>query len=375
MTGLDGRIEIEGCDTIPKLFWHQVQGARRPHRLPREGSRHLARDVVARLRRARALAAGMGLVKLGLKRGEVVSILAETVPEWLYADMGTMGAGGVTNGIYPTDSAKQVDYILNDSRSRFLFVENEEQLDKFLEVRERCPTDRQGLRLRHGRPGRLQRPAWSCRSTSCWRSAARTTRRIPACGRSCVAGSKARGARAAGLHLRHHRPAQGRDAVASQRHLPDAQRRRLHPARHRRRAARLPAALPHRRAHLHRLPAAALRRHRQLRRERRDGAGEHPRGGADHLLRRAAHLGALLFRHRHPHEGGDLDRPHGLPVGARHRPQGGRGGARRAARPSPALEAAARASPTSWCSTTSSAPSACTACASPAPAPRRSRPT
>ena len=68
-----------------------------------------------------------------------MSILAETVPTWLYADMGTMGAGGVSNGIYPTDSAKQVDYILNDSRSRFLFVENEEQLDKFLEVRERCP--------------------------------------------------------------------------------------------------------------------------------------------------------------------------------------------------------------------------------------------
>src|SRR5262252_6143622 len=81
----------------------------------------------------------MGLLALGLQRGEVVSILAETIPEWLYADMGTMGAGGISNGIYPTDSAKQVDYILNDSRSRFLFVEDEEQLDKWLEVRERCP--------------------------------------------------------------------------------------------------------------------------------------------------------------------------------------------------------------------------------------------
>src|SRR6185436_4366388 len=88
----------------------------------------------------RARAIGMGLVKLGLGRGDVVSVLAETVPEWLYADMGTMGAGGVTNGIYPTDSAKQVEYILNDSRTRFLFVENEEQLDKWLEVRERCPS-------------------------------------------------------------------------------------------------------------------------------------------------------------------------------------------------------------------------------------------
>jgi long-chain acyl-CoA synthetase len=87
----------------------------------------------------------MGLAKLGLARGEVVSILAETVPQWLYADMGIMGAGGVSNGIYPTDSAKQVEYILNDSRSRFLFVENEEQLDKFLEVRERCPQIRKAF--------------------------------------------------------------------------------------------------------------------------------------------------------------------------------------------------------------------------------------
>jgi long-chain acyl-CoA synthetase len=53
--------------------------------------------------------------------------------------MGTMGVGGVTNGIYPTDSARQVEYILSDSRSRFLFVEDDEQLDKFLEVRARCP--------------------------------------------------------------------------------------------------------------------------------------------------------------------------------------------------------------------------------------------
>ena len=113
----------------------------------------------------RARAVGMGLVKLGLSRGEVVSILAETVPEWLYADMGTMGVGGVTNGIYPTDSAKQVEYILNDSRTRFLFVENEEQLDKFLEVRERCPTSpRSSSSTWRAWPTSTTR--WSCRSTS-----------------------------------------------------------------------------------------------------------------------------------------------------------------------------------------------------------------
>jgi long-chain acyl-CoA synthetase len=139
MAGTNERIEVDGCDTIPKLFWHQVK-ARDSRIAFREKKLGIWRATTWREYGERARSLGMGLVKLGLQRGDVVSILAETVPEWLYADMGTMGAGGVSNGIYPTDSAKQVDYIVNDSRSRFLFVENEEQLDKFIEVREHCPT-------------------------------------------------------------------------------------------------------------------------------------------------------------------------------------------------------------------------------------------
>ncbi|MGE0573905.1 MAG: long-chain fatty acid--CoA ligase [Reyranella sp.] len=139
LAGSNDRIEVEGCDTIPKLFWHQVK-ARDGRTAFREKELGIWRATSWRDYGERARAVGMGLVKLGLQRGDVVSILAETVPEWLYADMGTMGAGGVSNGIYPTDSAKQVEYIVNDSRSRFLFVENEEQLDKFIDIRERCPT-------------------------------------------------------------------------------------------------------------------------------------------------------------------------------------------------------------------------------------------
>ena len=139
LAGSNERIEIEGCDTISKLFWHQVK-ARDGRTAFREKKLGIWRATGWRDYGERARAVGMGLAKLGLQRGDVVSILAETVPEWLYADMGTTGAGGVSNGIYPTDSAKQVEYIVNDSRTRFLFVENEEQLDKFIDIRERCPT-------------------------------------------------------------------------------------------------------------------------------------------------------------------------------------------------------------------------------------------
>ena len=60
--------------------------------------------------------------------------------------------GGIVSGIYPTDSAEQVAYLLADSQSRFLIAENEEQFDKFLAIRDRTPKvlkcvvlDRDGL--------------------------------------------------------------------------------------------------------------------------------------------------------------------------------------------------------------------------------------
>jgi long-chain acyl-CoA synthetase len=68
-----------------------------------------------------------------------VAIIADNRPEWLYTDLGTLSVGAVPNGIYTTDAPRQVEYILNDSGTRFVFVENEEQLDKVLEVRDRCP--------------------------------------------------------------------------------------------------------------------------------------------------------------------------------------------------------------------------------------------
>ena len=131
-------IEVAGCDTIPRLFHHRIieWGTRTAFREKRLG---IWQATSWHEYGERAKWVGLGLASLGLRRGEVASILAETKPEWLYADMGIMGAGGVSNGIYPTDSSRQVEYILNDSGSRFLFVENEEQLDKYLDVRERCP--------------------------------------------------------------------------------------------------------------------------------------------------------------------------------------------------------------------------------------------
>ncbi|MCE8546428.1 long-chain fatty acid--CoA ligase [Ruegeria pomeroyi] len=82
---------------------------------------------------------GLALRKLGLKRGEVVSILSEDRKEWAWFDMGIQAVGGIASGVYTTDSASQLKYLINDSDSRFLIAENEEQLDKYLQIEGEVP--------------------------------------------------------------------------------------------------------------------------------------------------------------------------------------------------------------------------------------------
>jgi long-chain acyl-CoA synthetase len=129
---------VFGQDTLPKLFRHVV--AERGDRVAmREKDLGIWRAITWRQYGERARHAGLGLVALGLRPRDVVSVMADNCPEWLYTDLGTMCVGGITNGIYTTDSPRQVEYIVNDSGSRFFFAENEEQLDKILEVTSSCP--------------------------------------------------------------------------------------------------------------------------------------------------------------------------------------------------------------------------------------------
>src|SRR3981189_2273515 len=81
-----------------------------------------------------------GLHATGFRPGDVASIIANAGPEWVFADMGILCAGGVSSGIYPTDSSVQLEYLVNDSATKVIFAEDEEQLDKILSCRARCPT-------------------------------------------------------------------------------------------------------------------------------------------------------------------------------------------------------------------------------------------
>jgi long-chain acyl-CoA synthetase len=82
---------------------------------------------------------GSALIALGLQKGDCGSIIGDNCPEWVIADLGIQCAGGVAVGIYATNAWPQVEYVIENSDSKFFFVENEEQLDKWLSFRDNAP--------------------------------------------------------------------------------------------------------------------------------------------------------------------------------------------------------------------------------------------
>ena len=123
--------------TIPAVFLATVE-------------RHLARvalrskqlglwcDVTWEEYRERVAGIASGLRALGLRKGDRVSIIGDNCPEWVAIDLGIQCAAGVTVGIYTTSAWQQCGYVAGHSESAFLFVENEEQLDKWLRFRDQA---------------------------------------------------------------------------------------------------------------------------------------------------------------------------------------------------------------------------------------------
>jgi long-chain acyl-CoA synthetase len=84
-------------------------------------------------------ALSLGLIDLGIERGDKVSILANTRPEWSYFDFAALTAGATVVPIYQTNSPAECRYVLENSDAKAVIVEDDEQLEKVREVRDRCP--------------------------------------------------------------------------------------------------------------------------------------------------------------------------------------------------------------------------------------------
>ena len=75
----------------------------------------------------------------GISKTDKVAIHSENRPEWLIADIGIQAIGGISVGLYPTNPPAEVKYLLSHSESKILFAEDQEQVDKALEIIEDIP--------------------------------------------------------------------------------------------------------------------------------------------------------------------------------------------------------------------------------------------
>jgi long-chain acyl-CoA synthetase len=130
--------EKMAIETAPLMFKTTVSkyGDRTAMRKKEYG---LWRDISWNQYYEEASSVGAALISMGLERGDCVSIIGDNCPEWVIIDMGVQCAGATAVGVYSTNAWPQVEYVIGNSDSKFFFVENEEQLDKWFQFRDNVP--------------------------------------------------------------------------------------------------------------------------------------------------------------------------------------------------------------------------------------------
>jgi long-chain acyl-CoA synthetase len=89
----------------------------------------------------------LGLIDLGIEKGDKVAILANTRVEWTYFDFAALSAGATVVPIYQTNSPEECEYVLENSDARVVIVEDDEQMEKIRAVRDRLPKLEEVIRM------------------------------------------------------------------------------------------------------------------------------------------------------------------------------------------------------------------------------------
>jgi long-chain acyl-CoA synthetase len=126
------------ADTIPKLFledkkkWGSEVAMRQKDRgLWKEYAWNDVYNYVKYL--------SLGLRNLGLNKGDKAVIIGDNTPEWTWAYLATMAAGGITVGIFVDAIHDEIKYVVNHSDAKFAIVQDQEQVDKFLDLEKEIP--------------------------------------------------------------------------------------------------------------------------------------------------------------------------------------------------------------------------------------------
>jgi len=84
----------------------------------------------------------LGLIKLGLKRGDKVCIIGDNDPQYFWAQLAVQAGGGVAVGIFTDSAPTEIQYVVDHSDAVFVFAKDQEQCDKLLEIQNQSPAVR-----------------------------------------------------------------------------------------------------------------------------------------------------------------------------------------------------------------------------------------
>jgi long-chain acyl-CoA synthetase len=133
------QIEITRDLTIPKLFLTQCKKYGKHKVAMREKEFGIWLPITWQDYYDNVKYLSLGMVSLGLKRGDKVSMIGDNRPEGLWAEMAAMCAGGVGVWLFQDCMMDEVKYIIDHSDSKFFIGETQEEVDKALSIRDDCP--------------------------------------------------------------------------------------------------------------------------------------------------------------------------------------------------------------------------------------------
>jgi len=130
--------EIDNWDTIPKLVRgnYEKWGHRPAMCMKRFGvwQRYSWQEYYEHVKYF-----SLGMISLGLKPGDVVCIIGDNEPEWFWGEFAAQAAGCIATGIFVDSIPAEVKYIAEYSGAKFAIVNDQEQADKFLEIKDELP--------------------------------------------------------------------------------------------------------------------------------------------------------------------------------------------------------------------------------------------
>lgn len=130
--------DVRTFDTFPRLLAHNA--ATHPDAVAmREKDFGIWNEYTWAQCNERVRLFALGMHALGIRRGEVVGIIGDNRPQWLFGEIAAHALGAMSLGIYQDSMNQEVAYLINYAQARIIIAEDEEQVDKLLELTAECP--------------------------------------------------------------------------------------------------------------------------------------------------------------------------------------------------------------------------------------------